>query len=134
MPRASIAVAFLNLVTVANSGHREVRASFILNVQVDPADADDYNTFYHEEHLQMLNRVPGYRRSQRYELVKGHDASSANAPQFMAVHEFDHLDALDGPELREADASPNTHRVFGNAKRVNIRGFKSLTAFGDMKN
>lgn len=52
----------------------------------------------------------------------------------MAVHEFDHLGALDGPELREADASPNTHRVFGQAKQVNIRGFKSVEGFGDMKN
>lgn len=124
----------LDNLTIAKSRNCAVRPAFILNVQVDPANADDYNTFYREEHLHMLSRVPGYRRSQRYEFVKGHDASSANAPRFMAVHELDHLDALDGPELREADASPNTHRVFGNAERVNIRGFKSIKAFGDMKN
>ncbi|KAJ9630185.1 hypothetical protein H2204_008690 [Knufia peltigerae] len=114
-------------------GISHVLPPFILNVQNEPADADDYNKFYHEEHLHMLNRVPGYRRSQRYELIKGHDDSSSEAPRFMAVHEWDHFDALDGPELREADASPNTHRVFGNAKRVNIRGFKSVKGFGDVK-
>jgi hypothetical protein len=48
----------------------------------------------------------------------------------MAVHEFDNLDSTDGSELREADASPNTIRVFGNAKMINIRGFKLVKGFG----
>ncbi|EXJ56089.1 hypothetical protein A1O7_09020 [Cladophialophora yegresii CBS 114405] len=112
-------------------GH--TRPPFLLNVQNEPADAVDYNKFYSEEHLDMLNRVPGYRRSQRYQLIKGHNEQTSDAPKFMAVHEWESLDALDGPEIREADASPNTHRVFGNAKKVNIRGFKSLKAFGDLK-
>ena len=80
----------------------------------------------------MLSKVPGYRRSQRYELVTGHSEESSRAPRFMAIHEWDHLNALDGPELREADASPNTRRVLGNAKQVNIRGFKNIKTYGDI--
>lgn len=80
----------------------------------------------------MLSRVPGYRRSQRYELVTGQTEESRSAPRFMAVHEWDYLDALDGPELREADESVNTRRVFGNALKVNIRGFRNLVIYGDL--
>ncbi|KIW77578.1 hypothetical protein Z517_10024 [Fonsecaea pedrosoi CBS 271.37] len=108
-------------------------APYILNVQMEPADDDDYNTFYRDEHLYMLSRVPGYRRSQRYQLVSSDDVNLSAVPRFMAVHEFESLDALDGPELREADASPNTHRVIGNAKGVSVRGFKFVKGFGDMK-
>jgi hypothetical protein len=50
----------------------------------------------------------------------------------MAVHEWNHLDALDGPELREADASVNTRRVFGSALKINIRGFEHRGVFGDV--
>lgn len=105
-------------------------------MQVEPADEDDYHKFYHEEHLGMLSKVPGYRRSQRYQLITTRAEKDTrakgpkNVPKFMAVHEFDHLNALDGPELREADASPNTIRVFGNAKMVNIRGFKLVKGWG----
>jgi hypothetical protein len=95
---------------------------------------NDYNTFYTGEHLGMLSRVPGYRRSQRYELLTGNTEAAAlgAVPRFMAVHEWDHLDALDGPELREADASVNTRRVFGSALMVNIRGFENRGVFGDV--
>ncbi|KAB5560327.1 hypothetical protein GE09DRAFT_1057933 [Coniochaeta sp. 2T2.1] len=100
---------------------------------LQPADVDDYNTFYSGEHLNMLSRVPGYRRSQRYKFVTGQTKASLGAPQFMAVHEWDHLDALDGPELREADASVNTRRVFGSALKVNIRGFQNRGVYGDIQ-
>jgi hypothetical protein len=103
---------------------------YVLNVQVEPVDDDDYHTFYREEHLVMLSRVPGYRRSQRFELLERKANPPAKVPRFMAVHEFDNLDSTDGSELREADASPNTIRVFGNAKMINIRGFKLVKGFG----
>ncbi|KIW86631.1 uncharacterized protein Z519_12756 [Cladophialophora bantiana CBS 173.52] len=108
-------------------------APFILNVQMEPPDDDDYNNFYRDEHLYMLSRVPGYRRSQRYQLESSDDVDLSAVPRFMAVHEFETLDALDGPELREADASPNTHRIIGSAKAVSVRGFKLVKTFGDIK-
>jgi len=77
----------------------------------------------------MLSKVPGYRRSQRYELISTVRDIPKDVPRYTAVHEWDHLDKLDSPELREADASPNTIRVFGDAKMVNVRGFKLVKGF-----
>jgi hypothetical protein len=99
-------------------------------VQNEPADDQDYHDFYEKEHLDMLHKVPGYRRSQRYQLINSLPETPADTPRFFVIHEWDHLDALDGPELREADASPNTHRVFGSAKAVNVRGFKCVSSKG----
>ena len=99
-------------------------------MQNEPADDHDYHKFYEEEHLGLLHKVPGYRRSQRYELINVLQSDLKDVPRFMVIHEFEHLDALDGPELKHADASPNTHRVFGTAKAVNVRGFKSVYSQG----
>ena len=101
----------------------------MLHVQNEPADDQDYHDFYEKEHLDLLHKVPGYRRSQRYQLIDSPQAPS-DTPRFMVIHEWDHLDALDGPELRKADASPWVHRVFGNAKAVNVRGFKCVASKG----
>lgn len=103
---------------------------FTLHVQAEPADETDYHDFYETEHLDLLHKVPGYRRSQRYKLVRNIMGVPEGAPRFLVIHEFDHLDALDGPELRNADASPNVHRVFGNAKAMNVRGFRSVSSQG----
>ncbi|KAI1628309.1 hypothetical protein EDD37DRAFT_678474 [Exophiala viscosa] len=111
----------------------EAPAPFILSVQMEPNDDDDYDKFYRDEHLYMLSKVPGYRRSQRYQLVSSDHLSLSSVPRFMAIHEFETLETTDGPELREADASPNTHRVIGNAKFVNIRGFRLVKTLGHIK-
>lgn len=103
-----------------------VAPPFTLHVQCEPADAAEYNDFYENEHLDLLHKVPGYRRSQRYKLVRKLIGAPDNTPTFMAVHEFDHLNALDGPELRAADASPTVTQVFGKSKGMNVRGFRKV--------
>ncbi|KAK5167822.1 uncharacterized protein LTR77_007521 [Saxophila tyrrhenica] len=99
---------------------------FTLHVQNEPASDADYHDFYENEHLDLLHKVPGYRRSQRYKLVHNIMGAPEGTPRFLVIHEWDHLDALDGPELRAADSSPNVHRVFGTAKAVNVRGFRKV--------
>ena len=99
-------------------------------MQNEPADDNDYHKFYEEEHLDLLHKVPGYHRSQRFELVNYLQGPFKEVPRFLVIHEFEHLNALDGPELREADSSPWVHNVFGNAKAVNVRGFKCVQGMG----
>lgn len=110
--------------------HGDTLAPFVLHVQNSPADDEDYNRFYEDLHLPDLHTVPGYRKSQRYKLIDTITGTPPDPPRFLAVHEFEHLDALDGPELRAADAKPWVHRVFGNASAVNIRGFKCVSHVG----
>ena len=102
------------------------QSPYVLHVQNEPSDEADYHKFYEEEHLDLLHKVPGYRRSQRYQLINLLQSDLKDVPRFLVIHEFEHLDALDGPELRHADSSPWVHKVFGNAKAVNVRGFKNV--------
>ncbi|KAK3721575.1 hypothetical protein LTR37_003131 [Vermiconidia calcicola] len=110
----------------------ESETPYCLHVQNEPSDDEDYHKFYEEEHLDLLHKVPGYRRSQRYKLARTLQGPEG-VPRFMVVHEFEYLDALDGPELRHADSSPWVHKVFGNAKSVNVRGFRCVSSLGYKK-
>lgn len=96
---------------------------------IEPGDDADYDAWYRDEHLGMLAKVPGYRRSQRYRLLPL-SMTPADTPRFLAVHEFDSLAALDGDELREADASVNTKRILREASVTDIRGFRLVEGFG----
>jgi hypothetical protein len=51
-------------------------------------------------------------------------------PRFLVIHEFSSLDALDGPELKAANATPSVAQVFGNAESANVRGFKCVKGMG----
>lgn len=106
-------------------------APYVLHVQNEPSDDADYEAFYEKEHLDMLHKVPGYRKSQRYKLAKTlQGAPESGVPRFMVIHEFEYLNALDGKEIREADATPWVKKVFGSATGVNIRGFKRVFSLG----
>lgn len=78
----------------------------------------------------MLRKVPGYRRSQRYELVNHTAGELKPVPKFLVIHEFSSLDAMDGPEIREANSSPAVANVFGTASAFNLRGFKCVKGVG----
>lgn len=103
---------------------------YTLHVQCEPADDDEFHKFYEEEHLDLLRKVPGYRRAQRYELVNHMMGELKPVPRFLVIHEFNSLDALDGPELKAANSTPAVAKVFGNAKAANVRGFKCVRGMG----
>jgi hypothetical protein len=106
---------------------------YTLHVQCEPTDDQAYHDFYEKEHLDDLHKVPGYRRSQRYKLAKKLLGAPEDTPRFLVIHEFDSLDASDGPEQRHADSSPTIAKVFGTAELVNVRGFKNVSSQGYSK-
>ena len=67
---------------------------------MDPKDEADYDAWYREEHLDVLHKVPGYRRSQRYKLGPPvEDLTLEKAPPYVAIHEVDDVNRFfSGPE------------------------------------
>lgn len=80
----------------------------------------------------MLSKIPGYRRSLRYQLGKDDFAKRTpkDAPRFIAIHEFDDLSGLDGPELKAADTSAWTKKVLSKSTAIVARGFRLVQPFG----
>ncbi|KIW00917.1 uncharacterized protein PV09_07660 [Verruconis gallopava] len=105
----------------------EVPPKFIVTVECEPSDEDDYNAWYEQEHLDILHKIPGYRRSQRYRLGPRVDGvTRGQPPNYVAIHETDDIQQFfQGPEF-DAAWSEWTKRVVSNAKVFVVRAWETL--------
>lgn len=89
---------------------------------------DDFNRWYADEHIPMLSRIPGWRRSRR--LVTS--VIDAQAPkEYIALHEFAAVNGFDGPEHKAAVSTPWRTRVMDSAVvHLNRRLFTWRYTFG----
>lgn len=72
-------------------------------------------TGYREEHLELVSKIPGYRRSLRYKLspvqtplTKG-DGPEEVQP-YLAIHEVDDVATFGSKEAEEASSTPWTEK------------------------
>ncbi|KAA8643731.1 putative alpha/beta hydrolase [Aspergillus tanneri] len=80
-----------------------VLVAVFLSLPADSAKEDDLNRWYREEHIPMLSRVPGWRRSRRFVTA----TIDPNAPrEFLALHEYSPSNGLGGPEHKATMATP----------------------------
>jgi hypothetical protein len=112
-------------------GVGEVPPKYIVTVEVGPSDDADYNAWYEEEHLDILHKIPEYRRSQRYMLgPKVGGATRGEPPRYVAIHEVDDVKGFfEGPEF-DAAWSELTKRIVKDAKAFVVRGLEKIEAFG----
>jgi len=104
-----------------------VAPKFAITVEMQPSDEADFDAWYQKEHLDMLSKVPGYRCSKRYKLgvPVGYLTIGSPAP-FLAIHEFDFLSGLGGPEAQECNGTEWTKRQIGAAKVFVVRAWERL--------
>lgn len=70
---------------------------------------------YREEHLELVSKIPGYRRSLRYKLspvqtplTKGDGAEEVQP--YLAIHEVDNVAAFGGKEAEAASTTAWTEK------------------------
>jgi hypothetical protein len=56
---------------------------FVLSTEMNPADADDFERWYQEEHLKDGSTVRGWRRTERYELSNA--LRTPDAPKYLTL-------------------------------------------------
>jgi len=91
------------------------KASTMICVGVTPNENtyDEYASWYDQEHVRLLSKVPGWRSSARYELAASFGSPQAVAP-YLAVHLYDERNGLGGPEWRRSVETEWTLKVRGN--------------------
>lgn len=83
-----------------------------VTMTVKPEQEEDFNRWYEEEHISMLAKVPGWRRSARYVTA----AIDSKAPrEFLALHEFAAVNGLGGAEHKAACETAWRERIMANA-------------------
>lgn len=91
-----------------SSSTGSVLVAVSLTVPADATKEDDLNRWYREEHITMLARVPGWRRSRRFVTA----AIDPKAPrEFLALHEYSPSNGLGGPEHKASMDTPWHHRL-----------------------
>lgn len=74
-----------------------------------------------QEHINDLSRIPGWRRTRRFELVEADDQKTGYT-ELLAVHDFDETNGLDGAEHISAKLKPWRNRIMAQVEsRVNRR-------------
>lgn len=97
-----------------------VLGNILISAALEPpaSQAADFDTWYREEHLDILSHAPGFIRTRRYELVCGTalDQFARSEPaisKYLALHEFEG-DELPWMELVESASTEWAKKVLGS--------------------
>ena len=104
----------------------------MLIVEMLPVDEADFDKWVREEHLDMLSKMPGYRRSSRYVLgPKSQFSASGSEPnKYLTVHEIDNIRAFDSQEVQAASVTPWSTKHLTGSKSIVVRGWEMLHSEG----
>ena len=61
---------------------------------MNPSDEEDFEKWYREEHLELLSKLPGYRRSLRYKIGPRSPLTKGETQPYLAIHEVCHSSSL----------------------------------------
>lgn len=82
------------------------------------ADEAEYNKWAEDEHVPLLSKVPGWRRSRRLKsssVVKPlGPAAGEKRIEYISLHEYDPVNGLGGPEFKAATTTEWTQKVNTN--------------------
>lgn len=84
-------------------------AVLIVEVQIDPADDEEFNRWYDEEHVPEKLRSPGFLSARRF---RAHDDET----KYLVIYELDSPEAATSPEYMSQQVSDWTRSVMSRWK------------------
>ncbi|RPD57693.1 hypothetical protein L226DRAFT_537682 [Lentinus tigrinus ALCF2SS1-7] len=109
-----------------------------MEIEVKPELEDELNRWYRDEHIALLAKVPGWRRTRRFIIreagpAKGSDAAEVTArgkkPKYLAVHEWQSTASFDTQELKHATSTTWRMKMFESAETWHGRTYKLWKAW-----
>ncbi|KAF2134937.1 alpha/beta-hydrolase [Dothidotthia symphoricarpi CBS 119687] len=107
---------FADLQEVQSDGRQNVLIAVSFNLHDGEGMEDELRRWYEDEHVPLLMKVPGWRRSRRFEtsyldLQSGH----AKQKEYLALHEYAPENGLaDSPEITAATTTPWCEKIYGS--------------------
>ncbi|KAK5117553.1 hypothetical protein LTR62_004975 [Meristemomyces frigidus] len=94
-----------------------------VSMRVMDSDEEDFNKWWEEEHIDMLSKVPGWLRSRRFKLEVGGlmGMPPKGQVEYLAVHDFEEKNGLEGPEAKAAMDTAWHRKVLDYAQWVDRR-------------
>ncbi|KAJ6554947.1 hypothetical protein DFH09DRAFT_1248501 [Mycena vulgaris] len=103
----------------------------VVSFEIAPENEDDFNKWYDEEHMDLVARVPGWKRGRRYKLVDSKQSGQADelVSKYLIVHELDNGDFEPTAEFKYPTSTDWAKRVIGSAIRLEVRKFELHKVF-----
>jgi hypothetical protein len=103
---------------------RLVQPDLLLSTEMMPADEQDFEKWYQQEHLIDGSKIGGWRRTERYELFNA--LRTDDAPKYLTLL---FLDGRSVPmkDLEKAGSSEWTQKVVGSMKKMRNGMFQKST-------
>jgi hypothetical protein len=86
-----------------------VTAVLIVEVEIDPADDEEFNRWYDEEHVPEKLRSPGFRSARRF---RAHDDDT----RYLVIYELDSPEAATSPAYMSQELSAWTRSLMSRWK------------------
>jgi pimeloyl-ACP methyl ester carboxylesterase len=104
---------FKDLQKVENEGEQNVMIAVSFVLQDGEGKEEELKKWYEEEHVPLLQKVPGWRRTRRF--VTSYidlQANSALQKEFLALHEYAPQNGLGGPEFQKATTTEWCDKIY----------------------
>ena len=120
--------AFLTLEDVRHEG-KEGNVLVVAKVTLkDASKRADYEKWFDEEHVPLLSKVPGWRRTRRFVTST---LEGGRELEIVALHEYAPANGLDGPEFKAAVNTPWRNEIFDTVvKEKKRRVYELYYTFG----
>ncbi|CAO2653864.1 Nn.00g105970.m01.CDS01 [Neocucurbitaria sp. VM-36] len=115
---------FKDLQKVENEGEKNVMIAVSFVLQDGEGKEEELRKWYEEEHVGLLQKVPGWRRTRRFvtsylDLESGHKTEK----EYLALHEYAPQNGLGGPEFKKAITTEWCDKIYkdvvkGRKRRV----------------
>jgi pimeloyl-ACP methyl ester carboxylesterase len=104
---------FKDLQKVENEGEKNVMIAVSFSLQDGAGKEEELKKWYEEEHVPLLQKVPGWRRTRRFvtsylDLESGHKTEK----EYLALHEYAPQNGLGGPEFKAATTTQWCDRIY----------------------
>ncbi|EUC51278.1 hypothetical protein COCMIDRAFT_79333 [Bipolaris oryzae ATCC 44560] len=104
---------FKDLQKVENEGEKNVMIAVSFALQDGAGKEEELKKWYEEEHVPLLQKVPGWRRTRRFvtsylDLESGHKTEK----EYLALHEYAPQNGLGGPEFKAATTTEWCDKIY----------------------
>jgi pimeloyl-ACP methyl ester carboxylesterase len=104
---------FRDLQKVENEGQKNVMIAVSFQLQDGKDKEEELKKWYEEEHVPLLQKVPGWRRTRRFvtsylDLESGHRKET----EYLALHEYAPQNGLGGPEFKAATTTEWCDKIY----------------------
>jgi pimeloyl-ACP methyl ester carboxylesterase len=118
---------FRDLQKVEHEGEKNVMIAVSFQLKDGKDKEDELEKWYKEEHVPLLQKVPGWRRTRRFvtsylDLESGHRKEK----EFLALHEYAPENGLGGPEFVAATTTPWCDKIYTDILKNRSRRVYSL--------